>query len=291
MTTFRIGGGNQSLACIIRVAALTHDARDVSGAQMRRQAVAAHHQRVAAREWLLCEVGTDRAVGTERLQDDVAAFTHFGLIGGHLAGLDQLLHQRLILRDLLRRAIAHDVRATVADLRQIERVAEQSGDRSGRAHARMLRVRAGVSEDAVIRGVGRIANRFHERVGVASHVVHPLRAERIEHRFDRHRARDFAGCGAAHAVRHHQHHSTHPDIDHAILHVLMSLPCCEVEVGERVLVVVARDADISPTGEPQSHAGAWHRRLGRRGVGHDGHCRRVKRVKPAHLPRVRPLRT
>ena len=49
---------------------------------------------------LVREIDLDRRLRSERLQNDVAPLALLGLFLGELTGLDQLLHQRLILRDL-----------------------------------------------------------------------------------------------------------------------------------------------------------------------------------------------
>ena len=221
MATLGIGCRDQLLARHFGIVAGRDDSRDVRRTQVRGETIAAQHQRVALCQRLLREVGTDRAVGAERLQDDVAALADLGLVRGHLSRLDQLLHQRLILGDLQRHAIANDVRATVAHLRQVQRVAEQSGDRRRRAHARMLGVRASEGENAVIRGVGRVADRLDESVGLASGLLHPLRTERVEHRLDGHGTRNLTRRSATHAVGHHQHHSAMPYVDHAAAHLVL----------------------------------------------------------------------
>ena len=51
------------------------------------------------------EVDLDPRVGAERLEDDVAALALLGLFLGQLAGLDQPLHERLVLRELNRLAV------------------------------------------------------------------------------------------------------------------------------------------------------------------------------------------
>ena len=104
--------------------ALLQDLRDLVLPHEPRQSIGAQHERVALAHLLVGEVDLHRGLGAERLEDDVAALAALRLFRRELARLDEPLHQRLILRDLQRDAVAHEIRAAVAHLREIERVAE-----------------------------------------------------------------------------------------------------------------------------------------------------------------------
>ena len=79
------------------------DDADIVLGHLSRQSVAAEHERVAAAHVLVREIDLDRRLWAERLENDVAALALRGFFFRELAGLDELLHQRLIFRDLLRR--------------------------------------------------------------------------------------------------------------------------------------------------------------------------------------------
>src|SRR5258708_20138562 len=79
-------------------------------------------------------------MGAERREDDIAALALRRFFLGQLDRLDQALHQRLILRDLVGLAAANQVRAAVADLREIEVIVEEACRGRRRAHAADLRV-------------------------------------------------------------------------------------------------------------------------------------------------------
>ena len=124
-----------------------HDARDLVRLHLTAQPVAAQHEHVAATELLAGEIDLDLRLGAECLEDDVAPLAQLGLLLRQLSRLDEPLHQRLILRDLLRHAVAHEIRAAVAHLREVDRVAEHAGDRRGRPHAAELRMLDGEHVD------------------------------------------------------------------------------------------------------------------------------------------------
>ena len=168
------------------------------------QPIAAEHEHVVTPHALMREIDLHVRLRAERLQNDVAAVAHLGFFDRDLAGLDELLHQRLILRDLDRDAVAHQVRSTVADLSEVERVAEQPGDRRGRAHAAKLGVIARVMVDRRVRDFSRRLERADERDGLRRRPVAPSTAHLLEHDFDRHLAGDLAGGRPAHAVGDHE---------------------------------------------------------------------------------------
>ena len=63
-------------------------------------------------------------LGTERLQNDVAALADLGFLHGDLARFHQSLHERLIFGELLYLAVAYHVGPAVTHLHQKEVIAE-----------------------------------------------------------------------------------------------------------------------------------------------------------------------
>jgi hypothetical protein len=76
-----------------------------------------------------------------------------GLFLGELAGLDELVHERLIARDLHQAIAAEDVGAAVADLAEEEVIVHQRGDGRGGAHAAARAIELGLAEDAQAGGL------------------------------------------------------------------------------------------------------------------------------------------
>ena len=69
------------------------------------------------------EIDLHPRIGAQRLEDDVAALALLRLLLGQLAGVDQPLHQRLVLGELDGLAVPDEVGAAVADLGEVELVA------------------------------------------------------------------------------------------------------------------------------------------------------------------------
>ena len=91
-----------------------------------------------------------RRLRAERLQNDVFQRVRFGFFGRNLVGVDELLHERLIFRDLINLAAANEIGAAVADLDQIDRFLRHADAGKRRAHPVKLRVGAALLVNAVI---------------------------------------------------------------------------------------------------------------------------------------------
>ena len=199
----------------------------------------------------LRELHLDLFLHAERLQDDVGVLEELGLLDGDLPGLEQLVDQRLIARDLRERALAPHVRARIADLRDQRRVAPQVHRRHGGAHARARQVFARLLEDL---GVG-----FARRAAQLARQVLPLVVDdafgridhvRVEHRrrqrLDGHPRGDLAGRGAAHAVAHDEQRAARAE---RVRGQLGGLARAVVEPHDdvAVLVVLADEAHVGAT--------------------------------------------
>ena len=142
----------EHLAGVERLGRSTRSTSRISSKRtMPREAVGAEEQRVAPAELDVREVDLHGVGGAERLEDDVVVLEGLGLFFGELAGLDELVDERLVARDLHELLAAQDVAARVADLREEEVVVDErrGGDRRAHAAARAIELR--LLEDAQAR--------------------------------------------------------------------------------------------------------------------------------------------
>jgi hypothetical protein len=122
--------------------------------------------------------------------------------------------QRVILGQLDRDAVADEVRARVAGLRE-DRVA--AGDHRAderRAHAALGEIALGLLHDLIVGGEDAVAERVEQATPRVRRAVlrpaldrgaHVAGDPAVAHRRDRHPARDLAGGVAAHAVADREH--------------------------------------------------------------------------------------
>lgn len=159
------------------------------------QAVGAQHPAVAD------DGLADRLVGghvglrvAEDLQDDVAVGVVLGFLGRDLAGVDQVLHEGVVGRDLRERVAAQHVGARVADVDHREAVAGAHERDAGGAQALEVTVAA--------RAVGELLVCVEE--GLAQEGEHRVCRVRVRVEGDEvregYRGGDVAACGTAHAV-------------------------------------------------------------------------------------------
>ena len=124
-------------------------------------------------------------------------------VGADLTGVDKLLDERLIFRDLVDFVVADQIRAAVADLNQIDRAGRDADARKSRAHALKLRVGASLLMDQIISVDRRVVKSADQRfvVSVGRNGFVGIGVEKfLADRFNRHFARDLAGQRAAHSV-------------------------------------------------------------------------------------------
>jgi hypothetical protein len=144
---------------------------------------------------------------SQRLKDDVTPVAQLRLFDRDLPGLDEPLHERLILRDLDGHAISHQIRPAVSDLREVQGVAEETGDRRRGTHAAKLGMVAGVMVDRRVRDLRGRLQGADEGDGFHRLCVAPPSTELLQHDLHRHLARDLARGGTAHSVRDHEQRS------------------------------------------------------------------------------------
>jgi hypothetical protein len=167
---------------------------------------------------------------------------------GDLSHVNELLDERLIFGDEFDLAAANQIRATVADLQNFERVAGDGGSRERRAHAAATRVFDTPAMDGIVGVAGRVADGFGERqlrrvifrlrvpcalslfIAPRFALLRVLFDEHLAHGLNRHSARHVARERAPHAVGDDEHHP-------ALAHVEATQA-----VGRRGLVVRARPA-------------------------------------------------
>ena len=143
-----VGALGERLADVERLGAGPERLADLLEADHAGEAVGAEEQDVAAADLGVREVDLYGVGRTERLQDDVVVLEGLGLFLGELAGFDELVHERLIARELHERVAAEDVAARVADLREEEDLVHERRRGDGRAHAAARAVGFGLVEDA-----------------------------------------------------------------------------------------------------------------------------------------------
>ena len=97
---------------------LAEHAQDVGFLRVLAQAVAAQQEAVAREHVEVERVDLDAFVHADRARDGVLHVELGDLLGREPAALEQLVDQRVILRQLVHRAAAHQVHARVADVRE-----------------------------------------------------------------------------------------------------------------------------------------------------------------------------
>jgi beta-glucosidase len=172
---------------------------DLRRPHLPREPVAAEQQQVAAPQRLPRDVDLDRGVGAERLEDDVAPRARLGLLRRQLPRVDQPLDEGLVLGELVGGAVAHEVRAAVAHLREVEGRAEQRRGGERGAHPPQVGALGGRPVDAGVRGEHGVAEGGGEARGLGRGV-----GQRGPERFERgvggQVTRHLAGRRAAQAV-------------------------------------------------------------------------------------------
>jgi len=235
---------NQPIAGNRQVELLLDDPRHVLGTHQSGQAVAAQQEDIAAPDRLHRHLHLDVRFRAKGLQDDVAALAERGFLFGQLTGLDELLHQRLVLRELGRGTIAQEVRAAVPDLRYVERVLEQCSNSRGRAHPAQLGLVHCLLEDRPV-GLFRGPRQFLDQVGRGdAGLTGQLLAQVPEHDVDRGGGRHFAGGRASHPVGNHEQRRGRIGglLDEPVEAERLAL--AQVDDDERVFIVIARAADV-----------------------------------------------
>ena len=235
------------------------------------------------------EVDGDVRLGSKRLQDDVAPVTRFGLLLRHLTGLNQSLHQRLILRELLRAAISHQIGPTVAHLRHVKCIAEQSRNGGGGPHPAMLGVLLGEVVDTGVGLDGRVPQRGRKRLRRWTFEPFPLLAQHGEYDVGCHAAGEFARRGTTHAVGNKKQQAVGGG-SHVACIRLESHRFTRLKVGheERVLVVLTRSPYVGQREHTRDDARVT---VGRRLLGmRSGNGHRFMRRIMGEPRRVRSLR-
>src|SRR5436190_2788273 len=155
------------------------------------QAVGAKQEEVSALGLDAERIDVDVRVGAERARDDGALRMRLGLLARELAGLEQLVDERVILRQLLHLRVADEVGARVADVTERDVVVLDERDRDRRAHAGCV----GVAARAVVDPAVRLLDQVGDALLAAA-----VRAGFLQ-RGGREARRDLARLRASHAVR------------------------------------------------------------------------------------------
>ena len=187
-----VGGGDQIAAELIqRPAVLEQQRLELVLAHHRGQPVRADQEEIAGLGREVLDVDLHGRLGPERAGDDGALRVRLGLLLGQLAEPDQVADQRVVVGQALELAVADQVAAGVADVRDRHEVLADVGGRHGRAHARALALGPRALEDAQVGLLDQAHQADRRRLAVGDARVEDL---------DGHLGRDLAGLRAAHAV-------------------------------------------------------------------------------------------
>ncbi len=192
----RVGRDHELARDLLQARPALHDALHLVLADHAGEAVGAEQDDVALLRVDAPGVDVDVVVGAERARDDAALRVPRGLVRRQGAAPHELADERVVVRELLQRAVAQQVGPRVADVAEGDApvVDERGGHR--RAHAGGVRVVARAVVDAAVGladGAGQRLLRVPAgpRLGARQHL-------------DGERRGDLARVRAAHAVRDHE---------------------------------------------------------------------------------------
>jgi hypothetical protein len=184
-------------------------------------AIAAQHEDVAPLDHPGGGVGLDGAVEAHRLREDVLVREQPGQLGREPPGVDLLLHHGVIARQPREPAVAEQVRAAVAHVREVRLIAVDHQHHQRGAHPAGLGPELRLPPDADRRLVHGVPQPLPEDVRRVLRLVVADQPglvriggpdQRLVHRLDGHPGRDLA-CGVpSHAVRHHEHAGREVDV-------------------------------------------------------------------------------
>ncbi len=143
-----VGALGELLASVDGLGRRAQHLADLVEADHAAQAVRAEHHHVALAQLAEGEVDLHGVGRAERLEDDVVVLERLGLFLGELAGLDELVDERLVARQLHQVALAQQVAPRVAHLGEEEVVVDQSGRGDGRPHPAARAIELRLLEDA-----------------------------------------------------------------------------------------------------------------------------------------------
>ena len=141
------------------------------------------------------DVDLDVGIGAERARDDAALRMRLGLLLGQLAAGDELADERVVAREPDQVAVAQQVGARVADVRDDHVVAVEVGGGDRRPHPGEVGVVAGLAVDLGVRLADQLGQRLAGRAAVGQPALELL---------DRQLGGHLARLRAAHPVRDHE---------------------------------------------------------------------------------------
>ena len=136
---------DQCAAYCLRLAALWAADRDVLVAQAVCQPVGAQEENVALSGLCLKYVASDKALAADDAGDDVFARVLPCLLTGEAAKIHQLLHERVVMRELCHNAVGYAVCPAVTDVQQRHAVTVGIERDQRCAHALTLRILHGAA--------------------------------------------------------------------------------------------------------------------------------------------------
>ena len=178
------------------------DLRDLGIRHQSMQPIGAKEQRVALLERGFDPAGVDRhgAADADAPRHQVAPWIALRLLRGDLSALDQLRHQRMVLRELVEVAFMQQVRPTVPDMGEEDLVVLDHERGARGSHA----AQPGLGEALLMDGLVRGFHRFRE---IGQHPVAGRLSIRSDHGLHGEPARDLAAACAAHPVGDDQEHA------------------------------------------------------------------------------------
>ena len=117
------------------------------------------------------------------------------------------MHERLVLGDLHRHAVAHEVRTAVAHVRQVQLVSEEPGNGRRGPHPAVFGMLHRKSMNLRVGGFGCGLERHDKGLGAGPLRTAPASVQFREHDLGRHRARELTRCGTTHTVGNHKERS------------------------------------------------------------------------------------
>ena len=178
------------------------------------------------------------------MEDDVAPLAARRFLFRELARLHQALHQRLVLGELHRLAVADQVGAAISYLREVDVIVEDADGRGGGAHAPHLGVRFGVRVNLPVGGLDGFLQPVCEPLRRRFLLTSPQPDHLVIDGVRGHLAGELARGGAAHAVGDDQQRPPLTHVVRAHRRLQRRLAAGEIGHEETVLVVVARLAEV-----------------------------------------------
>ncbi len=145
---------HEDIGCLLRVVERGEDLKDVGVLDVVDETIGTDEEAVAVVGGHLPCVDIDVGVDAEGAGDDVALRVRAGLLGGDLAGGDEIADIGVVAAHLHQLPVLHHVGTRVTDVDDDQLLvrwrADQGETGEGGAHSTKLGLRRGAAEDAVV---------------------------------------------------------------------------------------------------------------------------------------------